>query len=185
MREYIRIRDVESMSYFNEIKKSMDMLSEEGYIFLGQSVSYPGNVIYKTLENVSNKIELPVAEDMQMGMSIGLSLAGKRVVSIYPRMDFLICAMNQLANHLDKIKELSYGIFKPKVIIRTMIGSKAPLDAGLQHTGDYIDMLEAGLKDIKVYNLRYTDTIYQCYQRAVENNCSTILVEHGDLYGHP
>ena len=47
-------------------------------------------------------IELPVAEEMQMGMSFGMSLDGTIPISIYPRWNFLLCAINQLVNHLDK-----------------------------------------------------------------------------------
>ncbi len=172
------------MSYFNELKKSMDLLASEGYLFIGQSVKYPGNAIYKTLLEVPDeqKIEMPIMEDCQMGISIGLSLEGYKVVSIFPRMDFLIIAMNQLVNHLDKISELSHGIFEPKVIIRTMIGSKKPLDAGLQHTGDYTEMLRAGLSNIDIYSLRYSDEVIPCYERALASHGSSILIERGDLY---
>lgn len=47
-------------------------------IFLGQSVKYSGNAIYNTLIKVPDKkkIETPVFEDAQMGMSIGLALQG-------------------------------------------------------------------------------------------------------------
>ncbi len=172
------------MSYFEELKKSMSMLSKEGYLFLGQSVRYPGNVIYKTLVDIpdSQKIEMPVAEEMQMGLGTGLSLQGHKVVSIFPRMDFLICAMNQLVNHLDKIEELSHGVFRPKVIIRTMVGSKKPLDAGLQHTGNYVKMLKAGLKNIDVHDLKYAEIVYFSYLNALESPKSSILVEYGELY---
>jgi len=170
------------MNYFDELERSMKMLAEDGYIFIGQSVKYPGNVIHKTLDHVNFMIEMPVAEDMQMGMSIGLSIQGVKVVSIFPRMDFLICAMNQLVNHLDKLSDLSHGVFKPKVIIRTMVGSKTPLDAGLQHTGNYIKMLEAGLKNVDVFELDDERIICECYKNAMESKRSTILVERGDLY---
>jgi hypothetical protein len=39
-------------------------------------------------------IELPVAEEMQMGMTLGMALAGFVPVSIYPRWNFLLLAMN-------------------------------------------------------------------------------------------
>jgi len=171
------------MNYKEELTKSMDLLASEGYLFIGQSVKYPGNAIYKTLINVpdSQKIEFPVAEEMQLGVSIGLSLEGYKVCSIFPRMDFLICAMNQLVNHLDKIVDLSHGFYKPKVIIRTMVGSKKPLDAGLQHTGNYIKMLEC-LKNVDVFELDDKTIIYECYQDAVESDRSTILVEYGEMH---
>jgi len=172
------------LSYFEEITKAMTMLGFCGYTFLGQSVCYPGNAIYKTLKNVPSvqKIEMPVAEDMQMGISTGLSLSGYNIVSIFPRMDFLLLAMNQLVNHLDKIEELSHGIFRPKIIIRTMIGSKKPLDAGLQHTGDYTEMLKSGLKNVNVIRLDCAEMIDGCYRKAMQDNKSSIMIEMGELY---
>ena len=49
----------------------------------------------------------------------------------------MILAMNQLVNHLDKMQVMSEGLFKPKVIIRVAIGSKKPLNGGVQHTQNY------------------------------------------------
>ena len=46
-------------------------------------------------------VELPVAEEMQMGMSLGLALDGKVPISIFPRWNFLLCGMNQLVYHID------------------------------------------------------------------------------------
>ena len=97
------------MEYKGELARAMNMLAEDRrVIFLGQSISYPGNAIYGTLEQIPNsrKIELPVIEDVQLGIGIGLSLEGYLPVSIFPRMDFLIVATNQLVNHLDKITEM-------------------------------------------------------------------------------
>ena len=95
------------MSYKEEIKKAMTMLGENPKtIFIGQTVEYTGSNIYGSLEGVpkEKRIELPIIEDTQMGMSIGLSLEGFIPISIFPRFDFFICATNQLVNHLDKTK---------------------------------------------------------------------------------
>ena len=83
------------MTYTDEILKSMKLLEKNPKsIFLGQSVEYPGNLIYKTLTNVSKKkkLEVPVFEDVQMGLSIGLALGGYLPISTYPRFDFLLLA---------------------------------------------------------------------------------------------
>ena len=107
------------MNYREEITKSMTMLSKQfNSIFLGQSIRYKGTAMFNTLVNVpmEKRIELPVFEDTQMGMSIGLAISGYLPVSLFPRMDFLICAMNQLVNQLDKINLLSEGRFNPKVL---------------------------------------------------------------------
>jgi len=171
-------------TYGQEIKKSMEYLGKQkNTIFLGQGVLY-GDGIYRTLLDIpsNKKIEMPIAEDMQMGISIGLSLNGYIPITIYSRMDFLILALNQLLNHLDKLESLSNGIFKPKVIIRCIVGSKKPLYPGLQHCQDYTDMLKGCLTNIDIIKLTTTDMIYHSYKKAFESKRSTLLVEIKDLY---
>ena len=169
------------MTYVDELTKAMTWLGEKpDTIFLGQSVVYPGNAIYKTLSGVpmEKRIELPVFEDCQLGMSIGLALTGKTVISIFPRMDFLMCCMNQLVNHLDK------GLYQGtgKVIIRVCVGSTKPMHPGLQHCGDYTEGLEKMLKTVKITRLLHPLAIAPDYQRAYLWG-NSLLVEYGDLYG--
>ena len=52
-----------------------------------------------------------------MGMTLGLALEGYIPVSCFPRFDFLILALNQLVNHIDKIDYLTDNQFKSKIII--------------------------------------------------------------------
>src|SRR3990172_1605131 len=140
------------LTYFDSLTASMTWLgSQPDTIFIGQSVAYPGNALYKTLEGVpmEKRLEFPVAEDCQLGVSIGLAMMGKTVISIYPRMDFLLCALNQLVNHLDK----NLYPLKGKVIIRTCIGATKPLHPGVQHCGDYAEGIEGLLKNVQVYRL--------------------------------
>lgn len=153
-------------------------------IFLGQSVAYPGNALYRTLTDVpmSKRIEMPVMEDAQMGISIGLALGGNCPISIFPRMDFLICAMNQLANHLDKLEEFTHGEYKAKIIIRTCVGSKIPLDPGVQHSSDYTEALRMVLKNIDVVKITDPRQVLPAYKEAYGSERSTILVEMGELY---
>ena len=115
------------MTYFGEINKSMKFMAQKKKIlFLGQSTEVPGNLIFKSLEGVKKqkKIEMPVFEETQMGISIGLALNGFIPVTCYPRFDFFILSLNQLVNHLDKFEKISSGEFKPFVIIRVLVGSE-------------------------------------------------------------
>ena len=108
------------MKYKDELIKSMEWLGEkDDTIFLGQSVSYSGNAIYNTLSTVSEdkKLELPVFEEIQMGMGTGMALEGLVPISCFPRFDFLLRCMDSLVNHLDKIQEMTEDNFKPKVIV--------------------------------------------------------------------
>ena len=173
--------------YKDELIRSMKYLSrDKRTIFLGQSVKYSGNAIFNTLRDIDvrKKIELPVFEDVQMGLSTGLALQGFIPITCYPRFDFLILAMNQLVNHLDKIRHMSFNEFKPRVIIRTSIGSKKPLDGGVQHTQNYTKMLKDILTEIEVINLVNPNQIFNEYKKALKrkDSKSTLLIENGDFY---
>ncbi len=175
------------MNYKEELIKSMNYLSKKSNtIFIGQSVKFSGNAIYNTLADIKKekKIELPVFEDIQMGMSTGLALMGYVPISCYPRFDFLICSMNQLVNHLDKIRIMSDYEMKPRVIIRTSIGSKIPLDGGVQHTQDYTSIFKSILTEINVVLLDDKKKIFNEYKKAYERKDfkSTLLIEYGDRY---
>ena len=76
------------MKYFEELKRSMNWLGDKpDTIFLGQAVEYAGTAMTTTLLDIhKNKLlEMPVNEDMQMGMSIGMTLNGTIPISIFPR----------------------------------------------------------------------------------------------------
>ena len=166
--------------YAKEMKKAMFNLGEDkNTIFLGQTVGYKGSPIYGSLENVpmDKRIELPVMEETQMGISIGLALAGYTPISIYPRFDFLTLATNQLVNHLDKAHKLSNGEFNPKVIVRTAIGAKKPLYPGPQHCQDHTEAYRLMLPNMEVVKLeKHTDIVSE-YKKALERNKSTLLIE--------
>lgn len=155
-------------------------------VFLGQAVACPGTAMSNTLKNVSKDrlIELPVAEEMQMGMSSGLALAGQIPVSIFPRWNFLLLAVNQVVNHLDKFPLMSNGGYRPKVIIRTGIGSVRPLHPQHQHIGDFTDAFRLMCNNIEVIRLEEPQDVFPAYQRAFERDDgkSTIVVEYGDYY---
>jgi len=173
------------LSYLDELTKSMTLLSQDDRtLFIGQSVIYGGTAMFDTLTNVpfEKRIEVGVMEDTQMGMSIGLSLRGYIPISIYPRFDFLICAMNQLVNHLDKISEMSSGEFNPRVIIRTAIGSKEPLYPGIQHCSDYTHALKYLLRNVRVIKLEKSENIVSDYLWALNNGGSYLLIEEADSY---
>lgn len=175
------------MKYFDELKKSMTWLGEkQDTVFIGQAVEYPGTGMTNTLSEISEHklIEMPVNEDMQLGISIGFGLNGKVPISIYPRWNFLLLATNQIVNHLDKMNIMSSGGYSPKVIIRTSIGSERPLHPQHQHIGDYTESFRLMCKNIDIVRLDEADQIFDAYQYAYTrtDGKSTILVEWGDYY---
>jgi len=176
------------MKYKEQLIKSMEYLAEDPRVlFLGQSVKFTGNAIYNTLSTIPNEktIETPVFEDVQMGISMGLALEGYVPVTCYPRFDFLILAVNQLVNHVDKANLMSRGQMKPRVIVRTSIGSTNPLNGGVQHTQDYTEAFRDMCRDhVVVELLKEPKDILPAFKKALnrEDGRSTLLVEYGDYY---
>jgi pyruvate/2-oxoglutarate/acetoin dehydrogenase E1 component len=176
-----------TLRYFDELKRSMEFLSrKDDTVFLGQAVACPGTGMSNTLKDIepSKLLELPVCEEMQMGLSNGLALNGSVPISIFPRWNFLLCAASQLVNHLDKLQEYSSNDFSPKVIIRTAVGSERPLYPQQQHVGNFSEAFRKMLVNVDVVELIEPKDIYPAYQHAYErtDNISTILVEFGDFY---
>ena len=155
-------------------------------IFIGQAVEVPGTAMSNTLKDINTRklLELPVAEEMQMGITTGLALNGNIPVSIFPRWNFLLLAINQLVNHLDKVNIMSSDGFKVKAIIRTGIGSQRPLHPQQQHTGDFTEAIRKMCTTVDVIKLNETQDIFPSYKKALnrEDGRSTILVEFGDYY---
>ena len=173
------------MKYKDELIRSMEWLGEkDDTIFLGQSVKYSGNAIYNTLNTLkdSMKIETPEFEEVQMGMSTGMAMDGLVPISCFPRFDFLMRCMDSLVNHLDKMQVMTENTFKPKVIIRTSIGSTNPLNGGVQHTQDYTKVFKDILTEVDVILLNEPEEIFPTFQNAYENDGSSLIIEWGDYY---
>lgn len=173
------------MNYKEEVTKAMGMLAQHPKTyFIGQTVKYAGSVLSDTLKNVPDrkKLELPVAEEMQMGLSIGMALEGYIPISVYPRIDFLLLAINQLSNHLDVLSELTHNEFQAKVIIRTIIGQTEPMYPGIQHCRDHTMALRVLLKDINIVRVRQANQAMDIYTLALKNQRSTLIIEEARLY---
>lgn len=171
--------------YKDALTNSMTYLGQQDdTVFIGQQIIWPGNPMSSTLNYVSKDkmIEVPVMEDSQMGMSLGMSMAGKFVITFYPRWDFLICATNQLVNHVDKIKLMSNGQWSPNMIIRLGKGSDKPLDPGHQHRGNYIDEFKSMCQNIMFWDLKDYTNIETIYKSCYEQGGIHVIVEYPELY---
>jgi pyruvate/2-oxoglutarate/acetoin dehydrogenase E1 component len=174
-------------TYMSELTRSMEYLGQfDNTCFIGQAVEVAGTAMRNTLLSVpqTKLMEMPVEEDFQMGISIGLALTGFVPISIFPRWNFMLLATNQIVNHLDKLKELTQTNNPGKVIIRTGIGSIHPLHPGPQHTGDFTDAFRLMCPNLNVVRLDRPDMIFEEYKKAYEreDGMSSLLIEWSDKY---
>lgn len=171
------------MIYKDELQKAMELCAAQPRsVFLGQAIAYSGTAMTQSFVNVPREklIELPVAEDMQLGLATGMSLNGDLPICVYPRINFLLLAMNQLILHLDALPE--YSGYKPKVIIRTAVATERPLNPGPQHLGDFSRAIADITTNINVFQLLLPQHISECYKDALESPISSILVEYSEKY---
>ena len=169
--------------YKDELTKAMTFLAEkEDTIFIGQQIVYAGNPMSTTLTEVPKEkmIEVPVMEETQMGMSLGLAITGKTVISFYPRWDFVISAANQLINHVDKY-ELMTGK-KVNILIRVGKGANVPLDPGHQHKANYINEFKTMCPNIEIHDLKTWQDVELSYNYAIKEGGIHILAEYPELY---
>jgi len=170
------------MTYHEAICYSMQRLAEQqNTVFLGQQVA--SEEFYGTLKGIpmDKRIEMPVAEDLQTGIALGMALEGFLPISIYQRMDFLPRAADQIVNHLNLIGRISEGRFNPTVILRVTIGATKPLDVGLQHNKDLVNMFKAGVQ-FPVVRVRTADEVLRAYEIAMYRHGPMMIVEEQDLY---
>ncbi len=170
--------------YLTQVQKGMDLLAANSKtIFIGQATKFKGHAVSHQVNKypLEKRIELPVAEDFQAGFSLGLALQGYIPVSIYPRHDFAILALNQIVNHIDRWPLMAAGS-NPKIIIKILVGAKNPLNGGHQHTADYIEALKKMCQTITIFNLTKPEQIYPSYERALHDKGSFILSEYTEKY---
>lgn len=171
------------MLYKEALKKSMNSLAKnDKTLFIGYNTKYTraNNTLSDIPEN--KLIETPVAENLIIGLAIGLSIEGYRPIAYIERFDFILNALDAIVNHLDKIQELSNGEYKPKVIVRTVIGRKsAPLYSCSTHTQDFTESVSK-MVSFPVIKLKNTQEIIKYYNKASEWKTSMILIEQRDLY---
>ncbi len=166
------------MTFKEAVNDAMLRLADDPRtVFVGQSVRYDGAAVYDSLDGVpmEKRIEMPVIEDFQLGFCTGLALMGKIPVCIYPRMDFMLLCMNQLVNHLDKLPRWGWH---PKVIIRTMVGQKSPLDAGPQHTQNHTEAIDRMLTTVAMCEVKTPADVAEAYEYAQRYAGPTLIVEN-------
>jgi len=171
------------MKYGEAIKKSMENLAQNTKVlFIGYNLIH-GSRAYGSLKDIpSNKIiETPVAENLMAGLSTGLAIEGFRPVLIFERHDFMLNALDGLVNHLDKLKGLSNGEYSPPVIIRAIVGSKAPINPGPQHMQDFTEAFKKMIS-FPIYEPETSREVLDSYKRAEGLKSAAMIIEKKDLY---
>ena len=91
-------------SFAGEINRVLHdaLASDPNVVFGGQLIKYGFAGLTTGLYEQFTKrfITYPVCEELMNSSAMGMALAGKRVVMFHVRLDFLLCGMNALFNHI-------------------------------------------------------------------------------------
>ena len=173
------------MNYHEALTESMAKLAQRpNTIFLGQGVVYNSTTMSSTFRDVppAQRLEMPVAEEMQMGMCIGMALQGYLPICVFPRWNFALRAADQIINHLDRLPLYSDGGYKPKVIIRIAAPSVTPFNPGPQHDDDFMHAFALMCRTIKFFNPLTADEVLSMYAAAADWPQSCIVSERTEYY---
>jgi len=64
----------------------------------------------------------PLCEDAMTGFGLGAAINGMRPIHVHMRVDFMLLAMNQLANMVSSYRYMSGGRLKVPLVVRAVIG---------------------------------------------------------------
>ena len=141
---------LEKMSTVKALHSALDLAlaKDPAVLVLGEDVADDsGGGVFHVTQGLSTKYpgrvrSTPISEQAIVGAAIGAALAGFRPVAELMLIDFFAVAMDQISNHLAKLRYMSGGQTSVPVTIRTAAGG------GMQFGAQHSEMLEAWLTHV-------------------------------------
>lgn len=169
------------VSYAEAVRQSMEKFSAINGVHLGYSVKF-GDAM-GALKNVEheNKIETPVAENLMVGLALGMSMEGFRPVVYFERHDFMLCGADAIVNHANHIERVSLGEFKTPVTFRTIVTDGGPFYAGPTHSQNFTEAFRS-MVSFPVYTPETGPEVLLAYDAAIASNRPSMIVERKSLF---
>ena len=121
----------------------------------------------------------PLSEDAMMGLGGGAAVAGLRPINVHIRVDFLLLAMNQLANMIAPMHYGSGGKLSVPLVIRAIIGRG--WGQGFQHSKT-LHSIFAHIPGLKVVMPTTPYDAKGLLISAIRDNNPVLVLEHRLLY---
>ena len=169
------------LNYKDAITQAMTELGNDDYHFIGYSI-LPGDAM-GTLKDVpeNQKTETPVAENLMVGLAIGMSFEGIKSVVYFERHDFMLVAADAIGNHVDKINRISHGEFKVPIILKTVVDDGGLFYSGPTHSQNFTDTFRA-MVDFPVIDAMTPSEAYSAYNFARSHDGPVMVVEHKQFF---
>ena len=121
----------------------------------------------------------PLSEDAMTGVALGAAISGLRPVHVHIRVDFLLLAMNQIANMISSLRYMSGGTPRIPLVIRAVIGRGWGQSA--QHSKS-LHSIFAHLPGLKVVMPSSPQDAYSLLRTSIRDDNPVIFLEHRWLY---
>lgn len=123
--------------------------------------------------------DTPLSEDAMTGFGLGAALNEMRPIHIHIRVDFLLLAMNQLANMVSCYRYASCGMLKVPLVIRAVIGRG--WGQGFQHSKS-MQSVFAHIPGLKVIMPTTPYDAKGMLISAIRDDNPVLVIEHRWLY---
>ena len=121
----------------------------------------------------------PLSEDAMTGVALGAALSGLRPIHVHIRVDFMLLAMNQIANMVSTARYLTGGKIKVPLVLRAIIGRG--WGQGAQHSKS-LQSIFAHIPGLKVVMPTTPQDAYSLLRSAIRDDSPVIFLEHRWLY---
>lgn len=173
--------------YRDAIREAMDeeMARDPMVMTIGEDMG-PNGGTWKETRGLWEKYgdlrvkDSPISESGFVGMCVGMALTGLRPVAKVMFSDFMLVAMDQIANQMAKITYMSGGQKPVPMVLRTTIGLGRASAA--QHSQN-LNALIAHIPGLKIAVPSDAYTAKGLLKTAIRDDDPAIVVEHRLHYG--
>lgn len=178
------VRELTAGAAFNEALHQV--MGEDPDVFVaGEDVGRQGGVFggfagLHAAYGEQRAVDTPISEQAIIGLGIGAAVAGLRPVVDLMFMDFVLVAMDQIANQAAKLKYMFGGKAKLPLTITTAAG--AGLGAAAQHSQSLEAML-AHVPGLKIVMPSTPHDVKGLLVSCIRDDNPTVFAQHKRLFG--
>ena len=175
------------LRYFEAVNQALheEMERDESVFLFGEDVGLVGGTFRATeglmAEFGARRVrDTPIAEAAIVGIGIGAALGGMRPVAELMTMNFGIVAMDQIINHVSKMRYMFGGQINLPMVIR------APGGGGTQKAAQHSHSIESWFVNAPGIRVVIPSTPYDVkglLKTAIRSEDPILFIEHEMLYG--
>jgi len=174
------------LSYADALNEAMteEMALDPNVFVIGEDVDLYGGVYNLTRDLVERHgakrvVGTPISEQGFVGLAVGAAMTGLRPIVEIMYIDFIMLAMDQLANQMAKLRYMSGGQFAMPVTVRAQAG------AGTAEAAQHSQSLEAWFTHVPGFKVVMPATSYDAkglLKSAIRDDNPTLVIENRVLF---